>query len=700
MQEAGVAILRDEHGYILETARTAYAFGRTSCGQLAHRYWGARLNGPVDYPPAVDGSGWASFNNPGQQTLFEYPAYAGMVFIEPCLKLTYADGVRDTVLRYVRDEQPADEELTIVLRDVDYPLEVALHYRVHVTADIIERRVTVRNLGTAVITLERIWSALWHLPQHRSYRLSHLTGRHMDEFNLRRDRLTHGVKRLESRRITTSHHHNPWFALDHGTADETQGSVWFGALQWSGNWVIAAEVTDFGSTRIGIGLNDWDFAWQLAGGAEFSTPAALSGFTAEGFGEASRLMHRYARSLLPHGRFLHPVMYNSWEATEFAVDVESQAQLAELAAEMGIELFVMDDGWFHGRNHDRAGLGDWWPDEVKFPQGLQPLISRVEELGMQFGLWVEPEMVNPDSELYRAHPDWVIHFPTRARTEGRNQLILNLGRPDVQQYLLDRLDTLLANHAISFIKWDMNRNVSEPGWPDAAGDQRELWVRYVEGVYRLWGELRRRHPQVVFQSCSGGGGRADLGILRYADQIWVSDNTEPTKRLLIQEGFSQYLPPDAMEAWVTDMGPAYLPLSFRSHVSMAGVLAIGGHLAHWSAEKRAEAARHIAHYKQIRPLVQHGNLYRLRSAHESAYSAVMYLDEAAEAGVLFVYRTHLPSYSDLPPIALQGLLPDAWYEVEGIDGIRSGRSWMHVGLRIALQDYQSTVRLIRRVAQP
>ncbi len=283
--------------------------------------------------------------------------------------------------------------------------------------------------------------------------------------------------------------------------------------------------------------------------------AVTAGGAIEGFGGASRTLHDFVRdTVIPHGHTLHKVLYNSWEATTFDVDEASQIELARHAADMGIELFVMDDGWFHGRNDDHAGLGDWWPDEKKFPNGLQPLIEQVNDLGMDFGLWVEPEMVNPDSDLYRTHPDWVIHFPTRVRTTGRDQLILNFGRTDVQDYIIDLLDRLLAEHNITFIKWDMNRNASEPGWPDAPGDQREIWVRYVYGLYRVWGTLRERHPDVIWQSCSGGGGRADVGILRLADQVWISDNTEPTARLAIQEGYTQMYPANTMEAWVTDMG--------------------------------------------------------------------------------------------------------------------------------------------------
>jgi alpha-galactosidase len=243
----------------------------------------------------------------------------------------------------------------------------------------------------------------------------------------------------------------------------------------------------------------------------------------------------------------------------------------------------------------------------------------------------------------------------------------------------------------------MNRNVSEPGWPSAVGDPREVWVRYVHGLYRIWGTLRDRHPGVIWQSCSGGGGRADLGILRLADQIWVSDNTEPTARLAIQEGFSHIFPANTMEAWVTDMGVDYLPFEFRCHVSMCGTLGIGGHLVHWSPERRAEAARWIAYYKGIRPIVQFGDLFRLRSAQAHAYSAVQYLSKDRSEGVLFAFRTHLPPPAQLPPLYLRGLGPDAAYEVEGFAGARSGGAWMSGGLRLELRDFDSAVRRIRRV---
>jgi alpha-galactosidase len=691
-------ILRENY-WILETAHAAYAFGLTPRGVLAHAYWGARLPFAEDYPAVADGANWASFTHGDHLTPEEYPAYAGAKYIEPCLKATQPDGVRDTVLQFVAAEVTAGDTLRVTLRDAHYPLEVALCYRAHAAHDLIERWAEITNRGAAPVTLERAWSALWHLPWGGDYRLSHLTGRWLDEWRLQREALQPGVKVKESRRITTSHHAKPWFAVDRGGADEVQGEVWFGVLAWSGNWKLAAEMTDFRSTRIGLGVNDWDFAWRLEPGATFTTPASLAGYTTGGFGAAARILHDHVRDdLLPHGKQLHPVLYNSWEAVFFDVNEAAQIAVAEVAAQMGVELFVMDDGWFHRRDIDNAGLGDWWPDARKFPNGIQPLIERVNALGMDFGLWLEPEMVNPDSDLYRAHPDWAIHFPTRQPTLLRDQLILNLGRTDVQEYLIDVLDRLLSTHNIRFIKWDMNRNVSEPGWPGAPGDARELWVRYVQGLYRVWGTLKQRHPQILWQSCSGGGGRVDFGMLHLVDQFWVSDNTEAVARLGIQEGFAQVMPAITMESQVTHMGQAPAPLAFRFHVSMLGVLGISDDLLKWSAEERALGAELIALYKEIRPIVQLGDQYRLLPAQGSTFTATLYVSKAQDAGVLFAFRTHIPEPVDLPPIYLRGLDPAARYTVEGFSGVRSGAAWMNAGLRLTLVDMESTVRRITRVA--
>ncbi len=438
--------------WILETRHSAYCFGINDDGYLMNTYWGKRKNKKTDYPLPLHKEGWASFDSPANLLPEEFPVYGGAFHFEPCLKISFADGVRDLNLKF-DSERSSKEETKIILRDTYYPLQIILYYRAHTDYDLIERWVEVINQGEEAITIERIFSAQWHFPENQRYYLSHLSGKWNDEFHLTREALTTGVKVLESRRITSSHHHNPWFMIDAGNATETEGNIWFGALAWSGNWKLAAEVTNFEMTRISMGINDWDFAWRLNGGENFVSPSVIAGFTENGFGQASRSLHSFIREqVIPHGNNSHKILYNSWEATFFDVDEKSQTRLAEIAASIGVELFVLDDGWFYNRNSDQAGLGDWWPDPRKFPHGLQLMIKKVNQLGMDFGLWIEPEMVNPDSDLYRAHPDWILHFPTRERSLARNQCILNMALPEVQDYLIEIIDRLLKENNIAFIK--------------------------------------------------------------------------------------------------------------------------------------------------------------------------------------------------------------------------------------------------------
>ena len=379
------------------------------------------------------------------------------------------------------------------------------------------------------------------------------------------------------------------------------------------------------------------------------------------------------------------MLYNSWEATGFAVSEDGQGRLAELAAQIGVECFVVDDGWFAGRNNDRAGLGDWTPDPVKFPRGLTPLIGRVQALGMRFGLWVEPEMVNPDSDLYRAHPDWVYHFANRARTQRRNQLVLNLARPDVADWVFRTLDGLLSANDIGFVKWDMNRPFAEPGWPEQAGRNPErIWTEHVRNLYAILDGLRAAHPGTDFESCSGGGGRVDLGILGRVQQVWTSDNTDAWDRVAIQEGFTQVYPAQVMAAWVTD-SPNFLtgrrlPLSFRFHVAMAGALGIGGDLLRWDAAELAEAARLVAVYKEIRPVIQRGSLYRVASARTDPVGASEYLSADGSEVVVLCWWGPGQLGGQLFRLRLAGLDPDARYTDADTGAEHLGAALMNVGL--------------------
>lgn len=699
--------------WILSTERTTYAVGLNEHDELQTVYWGAKLTSDHDLSPARLRPEHASFDSSETMSNLEYPGWGGRYYNEPALKVTLASGVRDLVLKFTSQEIH-DDTLEIHLKDIQYDLSVRLLYKVFPKEDIIRKQAIIENHTPQVVTLESAQSGVWHVPAGEGYRLSYLTGRWAGETQVVREAINPGKKVLDSRRGNTGHQLNPWFAIDAGgKADEDHGNVWFGALGWSGNWKLVVEDTPPAhQVRVTGGYNDFDFSWPLKPGESLSTPPYYGGYSARGFGEASRLLHRFERDeILPDRAHPHvrPVLYNSWEATTFDVDEAGQKALAEKAAKLGVELFVMDDGWFGKRNDDHAGLGDWYVNPQKFPHGLQPLISYVNSLGMDFGLWFEPEMVNPDSDLYRRHPDWAMNFPGRPRSQARNQLVLNMARDDVKEYIFGVLDKVLSENNIKYIKWDMNRHFGEPGWPEVpVAEQKETWVKYVRNVYEIIDRLRAKHPSLEIESCSGGGGRVDLGILERVNIVWTSDNTEAFDRLGIQEGFSLAYAPKVMSAWVTDvpnLNGRSTSLQYRFLVAMQGALGIGANLNKWSADDAALATRLIATYKSVRETVQQGNLYRLFSPREGALTANEYVSSDGKQAALFAFYHSQQYLWPAPTIYWKGLEENAAYRAKALDNklaekqpVLSGSFLMHHGLNLNLEgDYDSTLVILERV---
>lgn len=690
--------------FAIQTDNSSYLFGINDSGNLQHLYWGESI-AIEDAATLLGPRSHSSFDAEVHSEVEEYSFWGGVKYSEPSLKVRMPDGVRDLAVRYVGHrtlQTEGRETLIIVMKDEAYPLEVELSYRAVPECDLIERSARIVNRGEADIVLENAQSAAWVIPYLADYRLTHVTGKWSGEFQLRSTFLTEGKKVLESRRGFTDSHANPWFAMDDGHATESAGQVWFGALAWSGNWRITAERTVFDHVRVTGGINDFDSEWVLGAGEAFDTPGFVGGYSSGGFGGMSRRLHRYQYSDVLPGRETRPVLYNSWEATYFDVNAKDQMALAERASRLGVELFVVDDGWFGGRNHDRAGLGDWFVNREKFPNGLGELIDKVHELGMDFGIWVEPEAVNPDSDLYREHPDWVYHFETRERSELRNQLLLNISKPEVKAYILQFMTDLLEKHDIKFIKWDMNRTVTEPGMKDhPLHRQKEIWIRHVQSLYEIWAELRRKFPHVAFETCAGGGARIDLGIFRYADQSWPSDNTDAFDRLSIQEGFSYTYAPRMMTCWVTEsptgMNRRQVSLKYRFHSAMMGTLGIGSNLNEWSDELIAESAEYVAQYKSIRHLVQFGSQYRLDSLRHKGVTAVQYGSEDDCDYVLFAFLHSQKLGEPLPRLRLTGLQADQSYAIEGVAGTWSGRALMNIGIELPLRgDFDSLVYRIQK----
>jgi alpha-galactosidase len=695
----------------LEAADVSYVLGVNQEGELQSLYWGQRLRPADPIPAAQVNKGTSSFELPVNATPQEYVGWGGGLVVVPDVKITFPDGNRDLALRYV-SHSINNNTLSIAMRDISRDVTVTLLYQMDAATGIVARSARIDNHTDAPLTVEQAFAATWNLPASSDYQLRYLTGRWAGEWNLQQGPLHPGKVVLESRRGSTGDEVNPWFAIERGNEpDQDTGNVWFGALGWSGSWQINIEQDWQHRVRVTGGYTPFDFAYRLAPGESLETPKFYGGYSASGIGGASRLLHRIEMdTTIPQPHRLRPVLYNSWEATGFDVTEAGQEALAEKAASLGVERFVMDDGWFGERKDDHAGLGDWYVNPQKFPHGLKPLIDKVHGLGMDFGLWVEPEMVNPDSELYRKHPDWVLNFAGRPRTEGRHQLVLNLARPDVRAYVYGFLDKLLAENDIAFLKWDYNRNWAEPGWPAAQLDeQKEVYVKYVENLYGILAELRQKHPRVEIESCSGGGARVDLGILRYVDEVWPSDNTDPFDRLSIQNGFTYAYAPGLMMAWVTDspnwMNQRSTSLEYRFLSSMQGSLGIGANLNKWTPGDFATAKKLVAAYKQVRETVQEGALYRLISPVVSEYAATESVARDGHAAAVFAFLHSSQEGQPFPQLYLRGLDPDATYSLhlqagqlaDGAVERASGDYWMHHGVAVSLRsDFQAAFFTLER----
>lgn len=630
----------------------------------------------------------------------EYTAFGGKMYRNCAVKCRYFDNCRDCILKF-KSALQNENELVITLEDSVYSFLVELHYVTYPDSDIITRFARLKNKSDNDILIEKMMSAEISLPSELPYEIMNTNGSWGGEFQLESETLKAGSVVFESRKGTTGHTNQPTF-IAHQGANEDFGTVYFAALGYSGSFKVEAQRDFKGITRATLGVNDFDFSYTLKAGQELETPCVYIGVS-NGFAVMSNDMSRFAiNHILPraYAQKPLPVLYNSWEATAFDVNTQGQLELAKKAAELGCELFVMDDGWFGKRNNDCAGLGDWFVNEEKFPNGLDELINGVNALKMDFGLWFEPEMVQRDSDLFRAHPDWVYHYPTRENNELRNQLVLNLTKPEVEQYVFDCMDKMLQKHNIRYIKWDMNRPFSEVGAENLENAQ-ELWLRHTKAVYAIADRLKEKYPYLQLEACASGGGRADLGALGHFDMVWTSDNTDPLDRLVIQQGFSMLYPIKCMRAWVTDWNDnrRSVSLDFRFASSMQGSLSIGANLNEYSGQDIQKAKKYIALYKEIRPIIQFGKLYRLRNESAHGYWANEYVGE--NEAVLFVMTTaYTLDNRHHKVLKLRGLEEKAKYSytVDGREFVHSGAYLMNGGLSLELYNpFDAKIIRIKKV---
>lgn len=724
-----IVINSDSRVFTLHTQNTTYQMKADHHQVLLHTYYGPRISdGDLSYLIGCADRGFSpNPNQVGDQRFYsldtlpqEYSTCGVGDFRLPSIEFETADGSRMADLRYAgfelrqgKDNLPGLpafwggdewETLVITLEDAAAHMQVELSYGVLEKHDLITRSVRVVNLGTKTAELRRCASVCLDF-LGGDFDFITFDGCHTQERHLNRTPLRSGVQSVGSLRGTSSHHHNPFVILCERNAEEDHGLCYGAALVYSGSFLAAVERTYMEHNRLILGLNPDNFRWTLAPGESFTAPEAALVCSPCGFGQMSRQFHRAIRENLIHDPYKgrrRPVLINNWEATEFRFDEEKLYSIAQSAAPLGIDLFVMDDGWFGKRDSDTSGLGDWFVNETKLPSGLGALAERIKSLGMSFGIWIEPEMVNEDSDLYRAHPDWALGVPGRPQARSRFQLVLDFSRQEVRDYIYSSIKKVLDSADISYIKWDMNRSLTDAfSVALPAERQGEVLHRYVLGVYEMLDRFRRDYPHMLMEGCSGGGGRFDLGMLYYTPQIWCSDNTDAVDRLDIQYGTSFCYPVSAMGAHVSAVPNAQthrrVSLATRGVVAMSGTFGYEMDLNETTEAEKQMIREQVAFFKAHYDLIQNGDYYRL-AAPGGAYTAWEQVSpDKREALVSVVYGASHSSPS-FRVLRLKGLNPSFHYEVSG-QGVYPGDVLMNGGLLLPMpmEDYHGFTLFLQAV---
>ena len=599
-----------------------------------------------------------------------------------------------------------ENTLKITLSDIYYGIETELCYKVIYDLDIIVRNCIIKNTGRESIKLEKAFSATVNIPYGDKYFLTSMDSKWTHEYDLHHTEITKARTVIESLGGVSNSQNFPYFAVDDGSANDFYGEVWYGTLAWSGNTKITVEKDAMEQVRVTGGISDNDFEWTLKPAEEFKTPEFVLGFSGGGFNTASQNMQEYVKQSRFPSKWKNkpaPIIYNGWTCFKFDIDEQKLIGVAEKAAQIGAEFFVVDDGWMQNRHDDTSGgIGDWIIDKTKFPNGFTPLINRVNELGMKFGLWIEPEMVSRESELFKNHPDWVMGFGTREYEESRCQLNLNLAIDEVKDYIIGVLDKLLKNNNIEYLKWDMNRYISQANLPGVPADeQKAVWVKYVQNLYKIFKYIKETYPDVFFENCASGGLRADIETLKYSDRINYSDNHDPVDSLYMREGLSYFCPAGYIggSGHISANGSGFnkreCPLEFKALLGMTGSLGISVDLMKSSEEELKGIAGCVELAKELRETVQLGTAYNLRSIYKGNSYCREYVSKDGEEALVFIFAPQLTFTYCFPSIKLYGLEKDALYSVDG-EYEMSGEGLMNKGLDSKVYGFGNMVcKLIR-----
>ena len=695
----------------LDTEKSTYVMGVSPEGFLGHIYYGDRLFMEADnYLLRMEEPPYTPSVNKREKSAFldffpmEYPTGGIGDYRESCLNIRNAAGNMGCELHYTGHEiykgkkglkgLPASfatedeaETLEITLKDADLDLEVVLSYTAFEKENVITRSVRVQNQGKEDLRIEKILSACLDMDNENFSMLS-LHGTWARERHIQTGELHYGKQVISSARGESSHQEHPFFALVTNGTEQENGKVYAMHFVYSGNFMAETELCQFDNLRMTMGINPEEFSWLLTPGEEFQAPEVVIVYSGNGLGAMTRSYHDFYRNHLIRSKFKYekrPILINNWEATYFDFNTDKLLDIAREAKICGIEMLVMDDGWFGKRNSDNCSLGDWKVNEEKITGGLKHLVDEVNKIGLQFGIWFEPEMISPDSDLYRAHPDWAIQIQGREATQSRNQYVLDFSRPEVRDYAYECVASVLRSANIAYVKWDMNRQLSDLGSSYLPKErQQELFHRYVLGVYELQERLVTEFPDLLLENCSGGGARFDPGMLYYSPQIWCSDNTDAVERLMIQEGSALIYPLSVIGAHVSDCPNHSVgrvtPFETRGHVALAGTFGYELDITKIPEEDRALIPEQTATYNKYRHLIQQGEYYRIASYRENHKYDCWALSSQDKKEVLVTYVQVLgvPN-SHSRKVFLRGFDPKVTYRLEGTEETYTGEMLMKGG---------------------
>lgn len=725
----GIVFENEKRIFTLQTDHTTYQFQVDAYGFLLHLYYGKTIYGGMNYLLTYYDRGFSA--NPydaDQDRTYsmdalpqEFPTSGTGDFRSPALTVKNSDGTYSCDLRYknhritkgkyslpglpaVYAGENEAETLEILMEDSVTKVQAVLLYGVLPKYDIITRSVKIINQGEEKIHISKAASACLDFVTG-DYDLISFYGRHAMERNFQRVPLSHGKQILRSRRGTSSHQYNPAMILTENDTTEEYGNCYAMVFVYSGCFKAEAEKDQFNQTRILMGLASELFSYPLGKGESFVIPETVLTYSSEGLSVLSQNLHRCFRNNLCRGKYkneIRPILVNSWEADYFNFTGESLLKLGKEAAKLGIEMFVLDDGWFGERNDDNTSLGDWVVNEKKLGCTMGEFIGKIHDMGLKFGLWIEPEMVSEDSDLYREHPDWALQIPKRHPVRGRNQLVLDFSRKEIRDHVFDQICAVLDQGPVEYIKWDMNRSISDI-YSSETKEQGKVLYDYMLGVYEFLERLMERYPDTLIEGCSGGGGRFDAGMLYYTPQIWCSDNTDAIDRLEIQYGTSFIYPASCVGSHVSAV-PNHqtgrtTSLNTRGVVAMAGTFGYELNLGLLSKEEKEEIKMQVQKYKQYAPLIQQGDYYRLSNPQKDELSAWEFVSEDRRKALINVVMLKQHGNMTVNYVKMRGLIPEAFYKIEGHEQIYSGAALMQAGIPVPIESgeylaYQSYVECV------